>query len=248
MSAERLYATPSWGAVTLEQLRMLTLLQRRDFIAIAVIGGLLVALALYGLLNAQFTTSGPIQVDVFRMFRLPLVLVGALWPLGVWRHGTPAQRGYFWALPVARGPHTLLRVGLGWVLLMGVSLVVMAVGALVVAAYGARFGAPTLVFSYWYGPLLTASLAYLLVSALAVQLDSPVRWAIWGTIAVFGLRVIAAATALWTLGDSIDFVVGSFRNALAGPFGTQPWATSYLAWLAVAALATVVGAFRHQES
>jgi hypothetical protein len=61
---------------------------------------------------------------------------------------------------------------------------------------------PTLLFGHWYGPLLAASLAYLLVSALAVHLEHPVRWAIWGVLAFTGLRLIAAFAELTSAGNA----------------------------------------------
>jgi hypothetical protein len=246
MSDRSLNPTPSWGAVALEQLRMLALLQRRDLIAVALIGGLIMASASYGLLMLGAVDTRPAELHSFA-FGVPLVLIGLMWPLGMWRHGRPGQRDYFWTLPVARGPHMLLRVGLGWVLLVGVLLFVLAIGAFVLAAFVTRWGDPALPLSHWFAPLITASLAYLLVSALAVQLDNPVRWALWGLVAVFGLRVITAAAGFTPMGGAIDVLIGSLRDALAGPFATQRWVTSYLAWLTVAALAVVFGAFRHRE-
>src|SRR5690606_8146175 len=128
----------------------------------------------------------PGELPIFAGLKYALLLVGALWPLGVWRRDTPEQRGYFWSLPVARGPHTLLRVASGWLLLMGVCVAAMVVGALVAQLYAMQLGAAVRLAD-WYVPLASATLGYLLISVLAVLVDSPVRWVVWILVALFGL-------------------------------------------------------------
>src|SRR5690606_25104250 len=134
--------TLSWGAVAAAQLRMVALLQRRDFLVFAGIGAVLVALSLYGLMEIAKNPPQrpPDELPLFEGLKGALLLVGLLWPLGVWRRDTPEQRGYFWSLPVARGPHTLLRVASGWLLLMAVCVAAMVVGALVAQLYAMQLG------------------------------------------------------------------------------------------------------------
>jgi hypothetical protein len=47
-----------------------------------------------------------------------LGLIGLLAPVAAWKGEGPSSRGYFWSLPVAREPHTLVKVFCGWAWLM----------------------------------------------------------------------------------------------------------------------------------
>jgi len=255
MSSNAQGRTLSWGAVAAAQLRMVALLQRRDFLVFAGIGAVILGLALYGLVEIAKTPPPrpPDALDLFEGLKAAFALVGALWPLGVWRRDSPDQRGYFWSLPVARGPHTLLRVATGWLLLMSACVAAMLVGTVVAQLYAMQLD--TVVrFSGWYVPLASATLGYLLISVFAVLVDSPVRWVVWTVVALFGLRVILDATDLEALWRPIESALRSLAIALDGP---QPpriaeryggWGLHYPLWFAVAALGVIVGAYRHRDA
>lgn len=254
MSAEARTRTPGWGAVAGEQLRMLLLLQRRDLFIVAGIGTALVGLGVWQLL--QLPAVGPVAVppslDALGPLIVPLIPLGALWPLGVWRHDSPSERAYFWSLPVPRPGHTLLRVGLGWVLLMGVCLAAMAVSATMATLFAARLPGAEVSLAYAYLPLAAPTLAYLLVSVPVVLLDSPVRTIIWTLVALLGLRLVAAATGMDGLEDVLREIWRSLGVALSGAVmtGESPgyWLAHYLGWFSLAAVGLLAGAFRHRDA
>ena len=259
MSSRALNPVPSWATMAKAQLRMVALLQRRDFLILAAIAAGLLALALWGWGQLPATFEDELDVlPVFPVLALPLAAIAALWPLGVWRADDPGRRGYFWSLPVARGPHTLLRVAVGWLLLMCVCLAVMALGLAVAAPVAGRYDELTLSLAYWWAPLLIPTMPYLLVSALAVAFDNPIRFAAWAAAAFFGVMLVVDVMSLRAIADLGESVTGSFAAALAAPVlvavegwnpGSVPWAPHYLTWLAVAAVLLLAAAFwRHEAS
>jgi hypothetical protein len=256
---------PSWRTIAPTQLRMLAQLQKKDFMILGSIVAVLVALAIWGIAHASPPDGGSNEpAMVLAMLAIPFVLVAAFWPLGVWRKESPEQRGYFWSLPASRGPHTLLRVGAGWAILMMVCLAIMVVTWVLAEASRIRMGPVEISLARWYVPLATATLAYVLVSCLAVFVDGPVRVLVWTVVAVGGLRIVAEATKLTALAAPIDTVVTSIGIALAGPLGhggpeivvsgdaITPgfalWSFNYLVWIALGLVALILAAFRHQDA
>lgn len=255
MSSRNPSVLPPWSAVAVEMIRTVAVLQKRDFYVVGAITAALVLLSLWGLTNVHVVGqgAGQIRIPILRGLVTPLTLVGALWPLGVWRHDSPDRRGYFWSLPVPRGPHTLLRVGIGWLLLMGVCVSTMVIGSTVALLFALRTHAG-LSLDVWYLPLATATLAYLLISVLAVLVESPVRWVIWTAVGLLGARIISEVTRMSAVWDTIDAVLRSLGIAFRGPL-PQPvanvlgsWSLHYLTWIGLGSLALVAAAFRHRDA
>lgn len=249
MSSRSHERMPSWRTMALEQGRTLLLLQRRDFLIVGLLGASLVALAMWGTFSQEFTKE---VVAPFGSLFLPLIPVGALWPLGVWRHDGPSERGYFWSLPVARAPHTFLRVGIGWVQLMGICLGAMLVSVGMAALFASRIPQAELVFTLWYLPPAAATLAYLLVSVPAVLLDAPVRWVVWIVATLLGVWVVSGATGMEGLQAVVFGLRRSLVKALSGPMAggvaTGSWLTHYLGWFAAGLIGLAAGAFRHRDA
>ncbi|MCG6956935.1 MAG: hypothetical protein LJF04_13175 [Gemmatimonadetes bacterium] len=255
---------PSWRTIAPTQLRMLAQLQKKDFVILGSIVAVLVALSIWGIAHASPDNGSNEPAMIFAILTIPLVIVAAFWPLGVWRKESPEQRGYFWSLPASRGPHTLLRVGAGWAILMIVCVAIMVVTWVLAEASQVRFGPLEISLARWYVPFATATLAYVLISFLAVLLDGPVRALVWTCVAVGGLRIVAEATQLTALGAPIDTVVTSLGMALAGPLGSAGpevvlngsaltqgfvlWGANYLIWIVLGLVALVLAAFRHQDA
>src|SRR5262245_6568752 len=99
MSSRERNPVPGFGTVLNIQVRMVALLQRRDFMLLGGILAGLLAIAYWGQLSVEVNEvnmSGEI-IPLFPMIAMPLLAVAALWPLTVWRHGEPSRRGYFWS-------------------------------------------------------------------------------------------------------------------------------------------------------
>jgi hypothetical protein len=252
MSNRTLNPEPTLGTVAAAQLRLVTLLQKRDLLALAAIVIVLVGLALWGQARMSSEDGGSGTIPIFSGLSVPLALLGLLWPIGVWRADSPERRGYFWSLPVERRSHTSLRVGIGWVVLIGVSLLIMATAAASFIPSLIRFEDLRIDLARVWEPLATATLAYLIASIFAVLFESPVRWMILGWVAVLGLYIVGEAADLDGLVESVEDTVGSLFVAIGGPVvadeSVADWARQYRIWLPIAAVG-LVGAlmWRHEE-
>lgn len=252
MQNRTLNARPSWATMALAQLRMVGLLQRRDLLVLGAIVTALIGLSVWGYLRMPDEYGSADTLAIFQGIAFPLALVGALWPLGVWRLESPDRRGYFWSLPVDRRQHTLLRVGVGWVILMVVSLSLMGLAVVAVAPAAIRYEELSLDLSLPWVALLTPTLGYLAVSAFAVAFESPVRAFAWTWMAVLGVFLAAEIGDLDGLGEWIEDVTGSFFAALGGPnfaprnaMGT--WARYYAIWFGLSAAALFAAVLRYQD-
>jgi hypothetical protein len=121
MNGGALQPTPRWGAVFREQLMAVGMGVRREMAV-----GAAIVLAITVLLMVSITRAGEGSVSMSPDGAGPiLALLGLLAPLAVWKGEGPSSRGYFWSLPVAREPHTLMKVFCGWLWLM-IALAVFA--------------------------------------------------------------------------------------------------------------------------
>src|SRR5690606_24400644 len=106
----------------------------------------------------------------------------------------------------------------------------------------------------WYVPLASATLGYLLISVLAVLVDSPVRWVVWILVALFGVRLVTGALDLEALWRPVESALRSLSIALDGPQPPRiaarygPWGMHYPIWFGLAALGVIIGAFRHRDA
>jgi len=252
MSTRTLNPEPSVGAIARAQLRMVTLLQKRDLLVLAAIVIVMVGLALWGQVRMDPENGGSGTIPIFRGLSVPLALLGLLWPLGVWRADSPERRGYFWSLPVDRRGHTSLRVGIGWVVLIGVSLLAMATAAASFIPSVIRFEDLRMDVAQVWEPLATATLAYVIVSIFAVLFESPVRWMILGWVAVLGLYIVGEAADLDGLVEGVEDTVESLFIAIGGPVladeSVSDWGRQYLVWLPIAAVGLLSALlWRHEE-
>jgi hypothetical protein len=252
MSNRTLNPEPSFGAVTTAQARMVTLLQKRDLMVLAAIVLVMVGLALWGQARMDSENGGSGTIPLFRGLSVPLALLGLFWPLSVWRADSPERRGYFWSLPVDRRRHTSLRVAVGWVGLVGVSLLIMAAAAASFIPSLIRFEGATMDVAHVWEPLATATLGYVIVSIFAVLFESPIRGMILGWGVVLGLFIVGEAADLDWLVEAVEDTVGSLFVAIGGPAvadeSVSDWGRQYLIWLPIAAVGLASALlWRHEE-
>jgi hypothetical protein len=262
MSSRALNPMPTWGAIAKEQVRSVALLQRRDFAVLgALCAGLLAVVALaYRQLPPTLEDIGDMPITpIFPALALPLGCIAVLWPLGVWRRQDPARRGYFWSLPVAQEWHTLLRVAIGWALLMAVCIAVMALAIGIAVPLDARYDETRMSLAQWWVPLVIPTLPYVFVSALMVAFENPIRFAVWVAAAVWVSLIMAEfIRATGTADGPLRLLMNvglSLGTALAAPvsaaygdeFQNANWALHYLVWFGLGVLLLVLAAFRRQE-
>ena len=226
-------ATPSFGAVFAEQLRVVGLKLRPELLAVALALGFITVLFLRA---GRFIAAEP-ETDGL------IVLAAFFFSFAVWRGERLFGDGRFWMLPVDRVRHALIRVAAGWAWLMGVGavtvlwLVMLALvtggmlageetGVLIAASGPQRplpEGLPTLPPLIqpwqWLAPFGGATALYLLGSAFALGLRHPLRW----TVGLFmGLVAFMALVPANVVTDLIQAGAGgplSLETALTGTRG-----------------------------
>ena len=170
--------TPPPSRVIRQQVALLASPSAMVSLVVALVG--VQALANSGLAG---TPSRIQRLPVFDVFPF-LILIGALWPAIVWHGEGPSDREYHWSLPVVRANHDMVRVIAGalWRTLGVLAVEVFQVGTSILGGYGTQMAQLSLGtwINYVTGPLTM----YLLVSALAIATDHPLRWLIGG---VFGI-------------------------------------------------------------
>jgi hypothetical protein len=211
MRESAIASVPSVQVVAMEQLRVVGLALRREGLLLC--GGFLAFLLMAAFVES-FQGEMPLDVDPADLGYLGL-LAGLVAPLGVWKGERFFGDSTLWIVPVDHGRHARLKIGAGWVWLMGVVafgyLAILGAVNLAGGTVGAdetRFliADPALARSWvsgplpsapwstqlwqWMIPFTAATAAYLAASAFLIGLRRPVVWGVgcWlGALAVGGL-------------------------------------------------------------
>jgi hypothetical protein len=245
---------PSMGAVVAEQVRAVGLSLRREFIALAGLLTLVTASIVSLVMRDPWRDSG---MDLAPEILVPVVLVGALLPLAVWKSEGPGRRGYHRAMPVDHASHAMVKAFAGWSWLaavLGVYLtwvVGMAIGT---------GGEVDYVGWRWIAPVTAATILYTMVTALSLVARHPWRWLAAGPVGYTAISAMAnampALRPLEALIDSLfDGRYGLLRviTGLDGngpwqsPLGFGEWLAITLAWGAAAGTALLVASRRIPE-
>jgi len=254
MTSISLHPVPRLGDVVREQIRAVELgLRREALFFLALLGtiaafGISVAVREAGRTNHAVSLYGPGAA-------IPIALVGLLIPLGVWRDEGPARRAYHWAMPVARVPHAIARVGAGWIwLAAGVAIYVPYVAGLS-ALMNSITGAPQMQSAipawHWAVPFTAGTVGYLFGSAAVIGSDHPIRWigglwiallAIIGFLEPFGMSGVRRALVSIFSGD-----YGMGAVVAGGTKGMGPWLIATLLWSVVGAAILCVAMYRRAD-
>ncbi|MDQ6736921.1 MAG: hypothetical protein M3Z30_04380 [Gemmatimonadota bacterium] len=275
MTTTLIHPTPSRQLIAGEQFRSVGVAIRKEgylylgalvILAILAIGAVARAIATHKVGNDMgltFSTPGA----------FPMVILAILAPFAVWRSEDPSRRSYHWSMPVARGPHTLMKVASGWAWLMIAALcyllfiVVLASVIPFIAGQPSRLGSTP---AWEWLTLFTApTLAYLAVSIAVIASDHAWRWiggvcfGYWLMIAflwVFGLREVSVNVHAITSGTyGLNAAFFGSISALAGgdmSGGMKPgmhnlsmsaWLVAMPLWLIGASIAVIIASYRHHE-
>jgi hypothetical protein len=257
---------PHWRTIVRTHLRAVAAGARRELVAA---GGLVAALTLLVLFESR--DGSGMAFELMNM-NWPVVLLGLLAPMSVWRSDTPSRRAYFWSMPVDRRRHTLMKVFAGWAWLMVLVAayllwavtVAWASGGSVASGVDAVAGVDTTLRAHpwmWLVPFTVTTAMYLFGSIAAVASDHPWRWV--GGVYI-GTVLVAQAGAQWAERVTEAPIWGRF-GLIALMTGTAPapgttgpleqathlpsavaWAGATLIWTAVA-VAGLHAAIRRQE-
>jgi hypothetical protein len=193
----------------------------------AVLGALLLACLSMLLLVHHARDPGRPSDLQFAEMAMIAVMAALAAPLAVWKGEEPARRGYFWALPVDRFRHTLMKVAAGWALLMAAVGAFLLWAALLAWTTGGelslgdtrvyvppRAGAAGYVTQawpmaswMWIVPFVAASAAYLLGSIVVLSTSRP--W-LWPAGLLFLGMVLQLVDVSWAHGAANALVEGRY--------------------------------------
>ena len=237
-SSEALHPEPAAAAVARETLREVGESVRLE---IAAALALMLGLTLIILLGQPGASRGA-DLDLADM-TWPVLAVGLFAPLAVWKSEEPSRRSYMWSMPVERFRHTMVKVAGGWVWLMGlvavymlwlISMPLMTGGHIVInptwEEYLMRSRAPgTLIRDMtmagypwlWVVPFVSATMAYLFGTAVALVSNYPLR--VYAAAAFLCFVVLGVAESA---GGTLDAMAdGVFRHGVIGRYGLFTQAT-----------------------
>jgi hypothetical protein len=246
------YSRPRWPAVLQAQLRAIGRANRAELTVVALLmAGTALLMAGIGLHVSEGIDFGPVELV------WPVLLLGVSAPMGVWKGEEPSRRTYFWAMPVDRSRHTLVKVVAGWIWLIVLLGVYHACALAVPLITGGRM-APVLGSDGWMWliPIVAATAMYLFASIIALTSDHPWRWFAGGALMYVPLMLLreVGAIGLSRLPLARDPNVlerFGFATFTTGTLDGQPnlhaWSTTALLWMAVAVGGVLTSAFRRQE-
>ena len=154
-------------------------------------------------------------------------IVGSILPFAVWSSEDPSRRSYHWSMPIARGPHTLIKMGCGWLWLMiGIALYTLfsiGLGSVIDHITGTIGSHMSVAAWQWARPFTTASLVYLLISTAVIGTRHPWRWMgglFIGDIVTFNALLACgldkAARVLWNVLDGSYGLLSTLSGRNAG--------------------------------
>ncbi|HXC25510.1 MAG TPA: hypothetical protein VNU46_06305 [Gemmatimonadaceae bacterium] len=278
MTAVALHPRPTYRTVVQEQLRTVGLALRKEgmffLVFLGVIGVLGIALALRdaAATPSQLASShGDEMHDPLSLLLMPIGLAGLLLPFGlagflvpfgVWRSDDLSRRSYHWAMPVARGPHTLIKTLSGWLwLMLTVAVYVVFVDGLM-GITGRILGEsrPDIGVAWRVvTPFTATTIIYLCTSIVVIGSNHPWRW-IGGLVALYVIALgCFAATGQHALVHALGAVVTGrygLLQALGGDLldllsksnvasmRVLPWLKAVTFWMVASGLGVCIAAFR----
>jgi hypothetical protein len=275
MTSISLHPTPQSRTIATEEFRAVGLALRNE--AIFFISALLV-FAVIIISGAVRYTQSVHSVGSHMGFRydagaaVPMFLVGMLIPFGVWRSEDPARRAYHWSMPVARGPHTVMKLASGWAWLMIATVLYVVFIILLANVTGMITGRPawdgTAPAWEWVAAFTAPTLGYLITSTAVIGSDHPWRW-IGGVLIGYGVLVaLLKAFGLESLAIVLSSIFDGRYGLNAALFGStrggpgihvgvssetiialrmSSWLVAMPLWIIGSAIAVAVASYRHRE-
>jgi hypothetical protein len=272
MTSTSLHPTPSPRSVVIEQFRAVGLALRNEgffFIGALLLIGILVVANTIRMVNLHPSTVGNTGFTYGSAGAVPIFVMALLIPFGVWRAEDPAHRAYHWTMPVARGPHTIVKFLSGWAWLMIAAAVYLVFVVLLATVISMITGAPNRVATgpgwEWLVAFTATTLAYLLTSIAVIGSDHAWRWVgglflgFWVLIGIFesfGMRDVS--TALRTVWDGgyglkaalFGIVPGGddhMRGRLMNELSMIRWLVAMPLWIIGSGVAVTLASYRHRE-
>ncbi|MEO7101699.1 MAG: hypothetical protein ABI311_00040 [Gemmatimonadaceae bacterium] len=261
MTSTQLHPTPNARAVVTEQFRAVGLAVRTE--AYFYLGALLVIAILVIVSTIRSVHMFPASSHHSFVYGVgvpvPIQVIAFLIPFGVWRSEDPARRAYHWTMPVARGPHTIVKFLCGWAWLMFATVVYLLSVVLLAVGISLITGEPNRVATgagwEWLVAFTAPTILYLLASIAVIGSDHAWRWigglflAFWvliGVSASFGLPELSLALrSIWDGAYGLRTALVGLENK-DGPI-MNSWLVAMPLWIIGSAIAVTIASYRHRE-
>jgi hypothetical protein len=276
MTSISLHPTPSTRTVAIEQFRAVGLALRTEALlfigALIVLGTLVIANAVR---MVQLHPAGEIHMGINygAVAAIPVFLMALLIPFGVWRSEDPARRTYHWSMPVARGPHTVVKLLSGWAWMMIASavyllfIIILATVVPTITGEANRLGNASA--WEWVVAFTAPTLAYLLTSIAVIGSNHAWRWigglfiGYWvliGFLSAFWMHDLAQALRTISNGtyglsaalfgsvshSSGNMEVGVTREMMRES-SVRNWLIAMPLWIIGSGIAVTIASYRHRE-
>lgn len=244
--------SPKLLTVARAQLEVLILGRRLELILLAI---LFVVIVMSDHLAAALGMDMEPAHFAWRLFPMALI-VALFWPLSVWAGASPSRRDYHWSLPVPRGVHDLVRVGVGGIVLMAGLAATVAFGFAVEIGGNGEAG-PANAFA-WANFFVAPVILYLLGSIAAVRVNRPDLWIVGIALGyAIPLMILDLMNLEWAARPALSLLLGEFglfhalRQGMVSAALPDPewaavlgplWLAPALLWLALSAAGVVAAA------
>jgi hypothetical protein len=275
MTSTSLHPTPSSQTIATEEFRAVGLAIRTE--AFFFVGALILFVVLIVASAVHFSQTHEAPHHMGFTYgaagSIPMFLVGLLIPFGIWRSEDPSRRAYFWSTPIARGPHTIMKLlsGWGWLMIATVLylLFIVAMAITVPMITGEAAWQATTPGWEWVAAFTASTLGYLLTSIVVIGSDHPWRW-IGGVLIGYG--VLLAVLTSFGMGDvarAINTITDGSYGLKAALFGSVTgvsgsvtvrgshevvdrlsmgsWMIAMPLWIVCSAIAVTIASHRHHE-
>lgn len=260
MTSIALHSAPSRSTVFGEQLRSVFLALRKESLAFAGTLVVLAALAAYAALRAGNDPREGMHLSYSVVATVPIALVALLIPFSVWRTEDPSRRAYHWAMPVARAPHTLIKLVCGWIWVMCAVVVyllwIVLVGLMIQAIRGSMGTVHWAPAWTWLVPFTATTVTYLITSIAAIASDHPWRWIAGVTLGYFVLIAFLGVLQMHDAERALGTITSGYYGLTAAAFGAvqhfggpsvERWIEATLVWGALSVIGVGLAAARRPE-
>lgn len=272
MASTLLHPTPSSRTVATEQFRAVGLALRTEAIffisALIVLGAVVIASAIRFAHTPQAAGSH-MGFTYGAGGAIPIFLMALLIPFGVWRAEDPSRRAYHWSMPIARGPHTVMKLLSGWAWLMIATAVYLLFIIILATMIPSITGEPIRLSETpgweWIIAFTATTLGYLLTSIAVVGSDHAWRWIAglffgYGVlIGIFNALGIHDATRVldtisngtYGLNAALFGKTGYTQGHIAGEamqrLSMSNWVVAMPLWIIGSGIAVTIASYRHRE-
>src|SRR5665213_335684 len=262
MTSTTLHPTPEPRTVAAEQFRAVGIAIRTEayfYLGALLVLAILIFASTIRMVHMHPSSGGRSGFVYGAAGAVPIFAMAFLIPFGVWRSEDPSRRAYHWTMPVARGPHTIVKFLCGWAWLMIATSVYLIFVVGLAVGISLITGDPNRVAAgagwEWILAFTATTLGYLLTSIPVIGSDHAWRW-IGGLFLAFWVLIgVSASFGLPDMSIALRSIWDGSYGLKAAVFGLERWGGPTMSawlvamplWIIGSAIAVTLVSYRHRE-